>query len=192
MASDVVVVGAGSAGCVVAAHLSADPDRRVVLVEAGPDYPSQELLPADIADGSAPTTSHDWGLVAVPDGPRAAIALPRARVVGGCSATNGGFWMRGWPADYDAWAAAGNPGWAFEDLLPLFRGVEADADFPDEWHGSDGPVPVQRIRPDDLETIRGRSSRPPSPAAIPSSRTTTGPGRSASARCPATCGTASG
>jgi choline dehydrogenase len=136
---------------VVAARLSADPDRRVVLVEAGPDYPSQELLPADIADGSAPTTSHDWGLVAVPDGPRAAIALPRARVVGGCSATNGAFWMRGWPADYDAWAAAGNPGWTFDELLPLFRGIEADVDFPDAWHGSDGPIPVSRIRSEDLE-----------------------------------------
>lgn len=151
VAVDVVVVGAGSAGCVVAAHLSADPSRQVVLIEAGPDYPSRESLPADIADGSVPTLSHDWSFVAVPDGPRAAIALPRARVVGGCSATNGGFWMRGWPADYDAWAAAGNPGWAFDELLPLFCGVEADVDFPDEWHGSDGPIPVSRIRPEDLE-----------------------------------------
>lgn len=135
----------------MAAHLSADPDRQVVLIEAGPDYPSQESLPADIADGSAPTLSHDWGFVAVPDGPRGAIALPRARVVGGCSATNGAFWMRGWPADYDAWAAMGNPGWTFDELLPLLRCIETDVDFPDEWHGSDGPIPVSRIRPEDLE-----------------------------------------
>ena len=88
---------------------------------------------------------------AEPDGPRTPIPLPRARLVGGCSATNGGFWVRGFPADYDAWAAAGNPGWSAEDLLPLFRAVETDADFSDEWHGADGPVPVQRIRAEDLD-----------------------------------------
>jgi choline dehydrogenase len=151
MAFDVAVIGAGSAGCVLAARLSAGGDRRVALLEAGPDYPSVADLPADIADGTGPTLSHDWNLTAEPDGPRAPIPLPRARLVGGCSATNGGFWVRGFPADYDAWAAAGNPGWAAEDLLPVFRAVEADADFCDEWHGADGPVPVQRVRAEDLE-----------------------------------------
>jgi choline dehydrogenase-like flavoprotein len=151
MAVDVVVVGSGSAGCVLAACLSADPDRQVLLIEAGSDYPSTEALPSDIADGSVPTLSHDWGFLAEPDGPRGPIPLPRARLVGGCSATNGGFWMRGSSADYDAWAAAGNPGWTFDELLPLFRAVEADADFADEWHGADGPVPVSRVQPEDLE-----------------------------------------
>jgi choline dehydrogenase len=138
----VVVVGAGSAGCVLAARLSAEPRRRVVLVEAGPDYPSTAALPADLADASLPASSHDWGLRSEPGG----VALPRARVVGGCSATNAGFWLRGWPADYDAW-----PGWAFDELLPLFRSVEADRDFADEWHGGDGPVPVSRVPVDELE-----------------------------------------
>jgi len=149
--ADVAVVGGGSAGCVLAARLSADPDRHVVLIEAGPDDPSVESLPAEIADGSLPALTHDWGFLAEPDGPRGPIPLPRARLVGGCSATNGGFWMRGWPSDYDAWAAAGNAGWTFEELLPLFRAVEADADFADEWHGADGPIPVSRLRLDDLE-----------------------------------------
>lgn len=143
MAMDsVVVVGAGSAGCVLAARLSAEPSRHVVLVEAGPDYPSTAALPADLADGSLPASSHDWGLRSEPG----ALDLPRARVVGGCSATNAGFWLRGWPADYDAW-----PGWAFDDLLPLFRSVEADLDVADEWHGADGPVPVSRVPVAELE-----------------------------------------
>jgi choline dehydrogenase len=55
--------------------------------------------------------------------------LPRGRLIGGCSATNGAFWVRGWPADYDAWAAAGNTGWPIDELLPVFCAVEADTDF---------------------------------------------------------------
>jgi choline dehydrogenase len=148
---DVVVVGAGSAGCVLAARLSAGGDRSVVLIEAGPDYPSVADLPADIADGSGPTLSHDWNFAAEPDGTRGPVALPRGRLVGGCSATNGAVWVRGWPGDYDGWAAAGNPGWAFDELIPLFCGVESDQDFRDEWHGSDGPIPVARLRPDELD-----------------------------------------
>ena len=82
--SDVVVVGAGSAGCVLAARLSAGGDRSVVLIEAGPDYPSVADLPADIADGSGPTLSHDWNFAAEPDGTertgRAAPGSPRRRL----------------------------------------------------------------------------------------------------------------
>jgi choline dehydrogenase len=141
VANSVVVVGAGSAGCVLAARLSAEPRRHVVLIEAGPDYPS--ALPPDLADASLPASSHDWGLRTEPGG----LDLPRARVVGGCSATNAGFWLRGWPADFDAWPT----GWAFDALLPLFRSVEADRDFADEWHGVDGPVPISRVPVDDLE-----------------------------------------
>jgi choline dehydrogenase len=77
--------------------------------------------------------------------------LPRGRLVGGCSATNGAVWVRGWPDDYDGWAAAGNPGWTFDELLPVFCAVESDQDFRDEWHGSDGPIPVARLRPDELD-----------------------------------------
>jgi choline dehydrogenase len=149
--ADVVIVGAGSAGCVLAARLSAGGDRSVVVIEAGPDYPSLADLPADIADGSGPTLSHDWNYVAEPDGTREPVALPRGRLVGGCSATNGAVWVRGWPGDYDAWAAAGNPGWTFDELLPFFCAAESDQDFPDEWHGTAGPVPVARLRPDEID-----------------------------------------
>ena len=151
MVADIVIVGAGSAGCVLAARLSAGGDRSVVLVEAGPDYPNAGDLPPDIADGSGPTFSHDWNYLAEPDGTREPVALPRGRLVGGCSATNGAVWVRGWPGDYDGWAAAGNPGWTFDELLPFFCAAESDQDLRDEWHGADGPIPVERLRPDELD-----------------------------------------
>ncbi|MGB8381314.1 MAG: GMC oxidoreductase [Dermatophilaceae bacterium] len=144
MAFDVVVVGGGSAGCVAAARLSGAGRLRVLLIEAGPDYASVGQLPGDVADASAPTTEHDWGFVSEPDDSGRTIGLPRGRLIGGCSATNGAFLMRGWPDDYDRWAAAGNPGWSFEELLPYFRDLESDADVDNEWHGRSGPVPVHR------------------------------------------------
>jgi choline dehydrogenase len=136
---------------VLAARLSASGDRSVVLIEAGPDYPSVADLPADIADGSEPTLSHDWNFSAEPDGTPEPVALPRGRLVGGCSATNGAVWVRGWPGDYDGWSAAGNPGWTFDELLPFFCMVESDQDFRDEWHGCNGPIPVARLRPEELD-----------------------------------------
>lgn len=154
MAYDVVVVGGGSAGCVAAARLSSDGRLAILLIEAGPDYVGIEQLPPDVADASGPTTEHDWGFVSEPDGLGRSIGLPRGRLMGGCSATNSAFLMRGWPDDFDDWAAAGNPGWSFEDLLPIFRDMENDADVDDEWHGQSGPVPVQRAARNHLSPLQ--------------------------------------
>jgi choline dehydrogenase len=149
---DVLVVGGGAAGCVVAARLSEDRALRVLLLEAGPDHRTH--MPADIRDGRRPTISHDWGYVAEPDAAGVARALPRGKLLGGCSSTNATFALRGHPADYNAWARAGNPGWSFTDLLPFFVQLETDADFGDApWHGNAGPLPVRRYREDELTDV---------------------------------------
>lgn len=148
---DVVVVGAGSSGAVVAARLSEDPSRRVALVEAGPDYPDDGTLPDELKYGRATaayvaTHGHLWDYVARANAEQSPTPLPRGKVVGGTSAVNGQVFLRGLRRDFDAWAAAGNDGWAFADVLPAFRAIETDLDYADEWHGSDGPIRIRRYR----------------------------------------------
>jgi choline dehydrogenase len=145
-----IIVGAGSAGCVLAARLSEDPRRSVLLLEAGPDYPTEADLPPEIRSGLRSAYTHDWGYVNQPDVLGRSIELPRGKLVGGCSATNAGFAVRGTPSDYDEWAARGNPGWSFSELLPFFCRVESDANFHDGWHGQDGYLPIRRDAPETI------------------------------------------
>jgi len=151
---DVVVIGAGAAGAVVAARVSEDPARRVALVEAGPDYPLATTLPADLVDGHDNSyDAHDWGLQYLPVGarPDRTDRFPRGRVTGGSSAVNTTIALRGTPADYDHWAASGNPAWAWDEVLPAFRRLERDLDFGDRpYHGDAGPISIRRFGPDEL------------------------------------------
>ncbi|MCG3754005.1 GMC family oxidoreductase [Amycolatopsis sp. Poz14] len=145
-----VVVGAGSAGGIIAARLSEDPDHRVILVEAGPDYPTAEELPEPLKDAYNPQlTGHDWEMTAYftePPEERGETAYPRGRVVGGSSAVNGTVGIRGTVADFDRWAQLGNPSWAWEKVLPSFIGLEDDHDFGSaEHHGTGGPVDIFRF-----------------------------------------------
>ena len=122
MEYDDIIVGGGSAGAVLAARLSEEPARRILLVEAGPDYPALESTPADLRDGWRMSLhAHDWGLTAeaVPGRP---IPYPRGRVTGGCSAVNATIALRGVPADYDEWAALGNDEWSWASQRPAESG----------------------------------------------------------------------
>ena len=154
MQYDVVIIGAGSAGCVLAARLTEDPQRSVLLLEVGPDYTDLERYPDDLKYGYDQTASavdapHNWSFVGTPTPQQgASMPVPRGRVVGGSSAINGQVFLRGVPEDYDNWAALGNDAWTFRQVLPYFRKAETDTDIRDDLHGSDGPIPVRRHKPE--------------------------------------------
>lgn len=150
MIYDTLIVGAGSAGNILAARLSEDPTRQVLLLEAGPDYPSVDKLPTDIRLGFASATgiiatSHDWRYVGEATAQRKDMPVPRGRIVGGSSAINAQIFLRGVPEDFGAWAAMGNDSWSFEQVLPYYCKVENDLDFGTAaYHGGDGPIRVRR------------------------------------------------
>jgi choline dehydrogenase len=152
---DLVVIGAGSAGAVIAARASEDPRRSVLLIEAGPDYPNTGETPADLVNSHNNSyTAHDWGFSYQPTTLGASRPFPRGRVTGGSSAVNTTIALRGMPEDYDGWAAAGNPEWAWEKVLPAFKRLERDLDFGHmEYHGDAGPITIRRYEWDELTRI---------------------------------------
>lgn len=145
---DYVVVGAGAAGCVVAARLAEDRNLRVAVLEAGgPDRALQIRIPAaNVATGGDPRFNWAYQTEAVPELGGRSLYWAQGRIVGGSGSINGMMYMRGHPADYDGWAAAGCEGWGWRDVLPYFRKAETNERGESDIHGGSGPLQVSAGR----------------------------------------------
>lgn len=145
---DHIVIGAGSAGCVVANRLSADPDRTVLLIEAG-GKDRHPLVRLPMLMGKLMHSGiYNWRYHTEPEPEfdNREVYWPRGKALGGTSTINGMIYVRGNRADYDRWAQMGNPGWSYAEVLPYFRKSESHVERHDAYHGDDGPLTVCRAR----------------------------------------------
>jgi choline dehydrogenase-like flavoprotein len=145
---DYVVVGGGSAGCVVASRLSEDPNVSVCLLEAGGAGNNWVVkVPIGIAI-QVPSRTNNWAFETTPQpGLNGRVGYqPRGKALGGSSAINAMVYIRGHRSDYDGWAALGNHGWAYDDVLPYFKKSENNESIGDKYHGSGGPLNVADLR----------------------------------------------
>ena len=159
MKYDVVIVGGGAAGSVLAGRQATNEHMSVLLLEAGPDYPDPATLPDEVKFGhtrfaEAPDSQHNWALRGTITEEQGEIHVAQGRVIGGGSSINGQAMQRGFPEDFDSWAALGNDEWSYARVLPYFRKSERDLDIQDDCHGSDGPMPVRRRQSGPVPTIQ--------------------------------------
>jgi choline dehydrogenase len=144
---DYIIVGAGSAGCVLAYRLTEDPETRVLLLEAGGRDSAPNIhIPA--AFSKLFKTEHDWDYTTTPQDHLNGreLYVPRGKVLGGSSSINAMIYVRGNPEDYDGWARRGNDGWSYQEVLPYFKKSEANENGPSAYHGARGPLHVQHLR----------------------------------------------
>ena len=149
MKYDVIIVGGGAAGSVLASRLAENANTSVLLLEAGPDYPDPANLPDEIRFGhtsfaESPESEHNWALRGTITEEQGEIHVAQGKVIGGGSSINGQAMQRGFPEDFDSWSSQGNDEWSYAKVLPYFRKSELDLDIRDDFHGTEGPMPVRR------------------------------------------------
>jgi len=149
MKYDIVIVGGGAAGSVLAGRLAENANTSVLLLEAGTDYPDPDNLPDEIkfantSFAESPESEHNWALRGTTTEEQGEIHVAQGKVIGGGSSINGTAMQRGLPEDFDSWSAMGNDEWSYDKVLPFFRKCERDLDIRDDFHGTDGPMPVRR------------------------------------------------